>query len=310
MTKIGAIAALLLAGCVASGAAPDFPAICADRAAVERVYYGLRTGEKPPFETAMPTELLGKLVRDELKKEAVLDHVYGVKVTDAMVEAEVKRIDSTTRAPETLAAIRSALGQDRERFAHAVARPIVVERLLRMKFENDDAIHVPQRRSAEAMRSALLATAQDGFDARLAVLKESKAGEVQAQVKWELAARPAADALPPAIPPAATQAKARGGIYSNEATAQLAQVLSSPQKGAGEKEGKFYFGDLPADLQQVLNAQLRKPGDVSAVIESAQSFQVFLARERTPDALTAAILTIPKRSYEEWLAKQPGPKDP
>lgn len=274
---------------------------------MERVYYGLRTGEKPPFETAMPAELLGKFVREDLKKEAVLGHVYGVKITDAMVESEMKRIQSTTRAPETLAAIKAALGGDGERFAHTVARPIVVERLLRMKFENDDTIHVRQRRDAEAVRGAMLATAQNGFDARLTVLKESKAGEVQAHVKWELATRPVTLEHPPIVQPAATQGKASGGIYTNDATAQLAQVLSSPQNSSGGKEEKFYFGDLPGDLQQVLNAQLRKPGDVSAVIESAQSFQVFLARERTPDSLGVAILTIHKRSYDEWLAQQPGP---
>ena len=301
---------LLLAGSVMplGVASEDLVARVADRTAVERVYAEHRTGTKPPFEQAMPVALLEKLVREDLKKEAVLARTYAVTITDAMVAAEVRRIDSTTRAPETLAEIKAALGNDPARFARAMARPIVVERLLRERFENDDALHAPQRRAAESLRGRLLAVKEVGFDARFAVLKECQGGEVQEQVKWELTARPAEDAPPsPAATPGPTQGKASGGIYTIEATAQLAQVLTSPDKARGEKERKFYFEDLPGELQTVLRAQLRAPGDVSAVIEGPRAFQVHLARERTAAALSVAVLTIPKRSYEEWLAEQPEP---
>ena len=66
----------------------------------------------------------------------------------------------------------------------------------------------------------------------------------------------------------------------------------------------FYFADLSEDLQKVLSVQLQKPGDVTAVIETPKDFLLFLAKKRTSVSLMAASLTIPKRSYESWLAEQ------
>lgn len=53
-----------------------------------------------------------------------------------------------------------------------------------------------------------------------------------------------------------------------------------------------------------LRAQLQTCGDVSAVIESATGFSVFLAEMKTATALRVAILTIPKPNYEQWLSEQ------
>jgi len=61
---------------------------------------------------------------------------------------------------------------------------------------------------------------------------------------------------------------------------------------------------LPAELQKILGAQLRNPGDVSAVIENPRDFRVFLAERSTPRALTVAILTIPKLGYDQWVTEQ------
>ena len=51
------ILVVLFSGIVVLGA-DDFTVLCADRAAVERVYYQHRIGEKPPFEQAMSRELV------------------------------------------------------------------------------------------------------------------------------------------------------------------------------------------------------------------------------------------------------------
>src|SRR5258708_127073 len=120
----------------------DFAALSADRAAIERVYYNHRLGEKPHFDQALPPTTLENLVRLDLRKEAALKKTYGVEITPAMLAAEVQRINTTTRAPEMLAEIKAALGDDAARFASIFAKPILVERLLRQKFDNDDALHV------------------------------------------------------------------------------------------------------------------------------------------------------------------------
>src|SRR5262245_22792364 len=92
--------------------ADDFASLCADRTAIERVYYNHRTGNKPPFEQVSPPALIERLVQQDLHKESVLKKVYAIDVTPAMLAAEVQRIDATTRAPETLAELKAALGND------------------------------------------------------------------------------------------------------------------------------------------------------------------------------------------------------
>ena len=54
----------------------------------------------------------------------------------------------------------------------------------------------------------------------------------------------------------------------------------------------------------MLRVQLRQPGDVSAVIEMPTGFLLYVAKEKTGETLSAATLSIPKRSYEEWSNEQ------
>lgn len=271
-------------------AAQDFKVLCADRVAVERVYYNHRIGEKSAFEQAMPAELVERLVREDLAKEAALKKVYGVEMTPSIVDAEVKRIDATTRAPDVLAELKSALGNDPARFARTVAKPVVVERLLRDKFENDDSVHAGRRRGAENARESLLtAQAKDAAVTNLvALLKQQKGGEFSGTT-WLLTARPAETN---ATGPTEAEVKAKFGAQ--------AQIIS-PANGAGRQ---LYFEDLPPALQNVLRVQLRKAGDVSAVIEMPGGFLLFLVTEKTDGKLSVEEMRIPKRSYEEWLAEQ------
>ena len=281
-------AALLLAPGLQLVRADDFAAQCANRAAIERVYQAHRLGTKQSFEQAMPREMIEKLVHQDHHKETALGKVYGVEITPAMLDAEVERINTTTRAPEVLAEIKHALGDDAARFAAAMARPIIVERELRRRFDNDDKLHSAQRHAADTARADLLAKKP------VANLHD---------VTWQLTPRPADDKPAPA-PATPTEAKSASKAYSNEATAQVAQPLTPPDKAAPGKQ-KLYFDDLDPELQKVLRVQLQKPGDVSAVIEMPGGFLVFVAKEKTAATLSAASLSIPKRSYEEWLMQQP-----
>jgi hypothetical protein len=296
----------------------DFGVQSADRAAIERIYYNHRLGEKPPFEQVLPPATLENLVRQDLRKEAVLKKNYGVEVTPAMLDAEVQRINTTTRAPDMLAEIKVALGNDAARFARTMAKPILVERLLREKFDNEDALHAPQHREMERVRTRLTnaaaafrnrrghealagkseigqslltsAATNDLVAKLLALLKQTHSNEVS-ETTWQLGARPAeTDA------PAANEIEIKKRFGSN------AQILSSPQRGGEER--KFYFEELPPELQKVLRVQLRQPGDVSAVIETPGGFLFYLTKEKTAETLSVATLSIPKRSYEQWLNEQ------
>jgi len=302
--------------------ADDLTALCADRAAIERVYYNHRLGEKPPFEQVLPPATLENLVRQDLCKEAALKKTYGVEVTPAMLDAEVQRINTTTRAPEMLAEIKAALGHDPARFANVFAKPILVERLLREKFDNDDALHAPQRRTVENVRGQLLAArssrgneaqtsspqpstlnsqpdssslltaaATNGVVEKLVALLKQIHSNAVTETTWQLGARPAE-----------TNAPAADEIEIKERFGPNAQILSSPPGGG--KDQKFYFEDLPGELQNVLRVQLRQAGDVSAVIETPGGFLLYVAKEKTDAVLSVAGLSLPKRSYEQWLTDQ------
>lgn len=272
----------------AAGPTEELESLCADRGAIERVYHSRRTGANRSFEEAMPPDLLRSVVRSDLKKEAVLERVYHLAITPEMVAAEVERITTTTRAPEVLAEIKRALGNDGKRFARSMARPLVVERELRRRFNGDAVLHAPQRKEAERARERLLAGEQV---------------ENMHEVTWKLTARPPDEAPPSGTtPPPQTAGQAASDDYAVEATAQVAQPLTSP---AADRTPDLYFEDLDPELQKVLHVQLRKSGDVSAVIEAPGAFLIFQAIKVTDSELSVSSLSFRKRSYHDWLETQP-----
>jgi hypothetical protein len=287
----GALGVLL--ACHFTTLAADFTTLCADRAAIERVYYNHRLGTKPPFEETLPPATLEGLVRMEMNKEAALQKAYRVTITPAQLAAEVQRINTTTQAPEMLAEIKAALGHDPEKFANAFAKPILVERELRQRFDNDDALHAVTRRECENVRHELLTARTNGASPTqlLARLRRAHSNEVS-EATWQLTAHPAQTNAPNADE---LEIKKRFGLD--------ARILSSPRAGP-DTERKIYFEDLPVELQKVLRVQLRQAGNVSAVIEMPGGFLLYLAREKTAETLVVAMLSLPKRNYEEWLAEQ------
>ncbi len=268
----------MLLACTAAALRQDFDALCADRMAIERVYQSHRTGAKTPIEEALPRSLIEKLVREDLKKEAALKKVYRVDVTPEQVDAEVKRINDTTRAPETLQELKRALGNDPARFARTVAKPLVVDRELRSRFANDDHLHLAGRRAMEKVRTEVIAAKQTNapLDKMISLMKTNQAGTFS-ETSWELGAK--------------SDTK-KEGADSGE-----------PKPPGAEK---FRFEELSPQLQEVLRAQLKAPRDVSAVIETPTGFLLFVAKEKTDELLSAAILSIPKMSFDEWLQSLKG----
>jgi hypothetical protein len=295
------------AGALAADIAAQDPIteLVADRTAVERVYYDHRLGTKPPFEKALPAAEVARLVNADLHKEALLARVYHVEITSPQVEVDVKRIDLETRAPEMLAEIKTALGNDPARFARAVAKPIVVDRELRRRFENDDRLHNAQRKQVEAAREQILALErkENPWAAILNAIKESTAGTVS-EITWQLGPGSTEVQSPdPKSPVEAPVVKARSSKYSLDATAAFAQALS-PVEPPSEPEDNFSFENLTPELRNVLRAQLQMPGDVSAVIETPNGFLLFVAKDRTEQSLSAAALSVSKISFEQWLSEQ------
>jgi len=252
--------------CVNTHGADELAALCADRAAVERVYYHHRTGEKPPFEQVLPAEAIWRAVERDQQREAALRNIYALEITGPQLDAELKRIEADTRAPEILAELKRALGGDAARFARTVARPGLIERELRARFENDDQLHASVRRECESLREGCLNLRSTGKDVReiVELLKQCRTAQVS-QHTWQLGAR------------------AASGDNSLD-------VL------------RPHFDELPAQLRQVLADQLRRPGDISATIETPDKFLLFVCTSKTTAELGAASLSLPKLNLETWLS--------
>jgi len=265
----------------------DFAALCSDREAIERVYHQHRIGTKPPFEQTLPATEIQRLVESDRQKEGVLKKVYGVEIGPGPIEAEVTRINATTRAPEILQELQVALSNSPDRFARAVAKPILIERELRTRFDNDDHLHASQRRAIEEVRDRLLEHARRGGRELLTLLKQGNADYVT-ETTWQLGLR-ILQKVTTSDPSSPGGRKPVGGNAQSAANT------------AGPGEHNYFFEDLPSDLQRVLRAQLRQAGDISAVIETPVAFVLYLAKAKTSTTLTVAALTTPKRSYEEWL---------
>jgi len=272
---------------------------------MERVYHQHRIGADKPFEETMPVSLIQQLVEKDLKKQQILDRVYGISITESQIEAEMQRIDVSTRAPDMLQEIKGALGNDPVRFADTVVRPILVEKILRNKYDNDDARHAATRKTCESIRQNLITAKSEGLNKQKALLEQ--AGYPSSTTKW-IMQKPVAEEAenpPPEQLVIPVKGTSSGGRYSVESTVQMAQALTGPMNVEPGRRDEFYFEDLHPDLQEVLDIQLQNPGDVSAVIERPTRFHLYILSNRTAGAMEAISLTVEKHSYDQWLEEQP-----
>lgn len=245
-----------------------------DRLAVERVYYAKQVGAKAPFEQAVPRSVIERRVQQELLKERVLKSVYRLEITPKLVDEEVARIERSTMAGDMLAQIKLSLANNAERFARSVAKPLVVDRVLRARFEADATQQASRRAVAEALRAQLLAAKPEE---RLALLKDRP--DVR-EVTWTFGSGVAA-----------TDSKAK------PAGAKAADARNSLMP-------KAMFKDLNGDMQKVLDAQLRQSNDVSAVFGSDYNFALYVAIRRTAEELRVQAVELPRLSFDDWLAAQ------
>ncbi|MBC8095714.1 MAG: hypothetical protein H7Y43_07870, partial [Akkermansiaceae bacterium] len=258
---------------------PDFSALVADRIAIERIYYNHRLETKPPFEEVLPRPLAEELVRRDLNKEHALKKSFGIEITAADLEAEARRMDAVTHAPEVLAELKQALNNDPKRFTQTVVRPIVVEKRLHGRFNEDSSLHVSERAKAERLRIELLKARQEKATPKQ--LKEllRSAGKVSDQT-WHFEGEPPG--------PVFTTTAIQSSNYSGSGTARFGAVEPSDES--------ISFGELQPELQTLLKAQLQKPGDLSAVVETDDGFLLFLTRDRTARRLHVTSLYIPKQN--------------
>ncbi|HEV8336023.1 MAG TPA: MopE-related protein [Candidatus Polarisedimenticolia bacterium] len=108
--------------------------------AIERIYYSHQIGATAAFEKAVPREVLEKKVRTYMKQSVALERIWKTPVTAEALRREAERIAKSTRFPERLREVYTALGNDGFLIEECFARPALVDRLSRRFFASDERL--------------------------------------------------------------------------------------------------------------------------------------------------------------------------
>ena len=157
--------------------------IAAQRA-IEQVYWQHRLWPKenpqpkPLLDEVLPAAALEAKVEEYLRQSAALAQVWQRPATADELQAEMERMARDTKQPEVLRELWAALGNDPLLIAECLARPALVERLVRERYEADETAALTpagteERRAGfetwwQQARTALpIVTAAAGSDYRL-----------------------------------------------------------------------------------------------------------------------------------------------
>ena len=119
---------------------------------------------KPARSEVLSDAQIRAAVEENLRMEAALKERYGISIDAAMLQAEMDRMARGTRAPDRLKELFAALNNDPRRIADCVARPQLVKRMLRKRYQWDKRIHDSLLHQAQ---SAIEAGAATGLNASL-----------------------------------------------------------------------------------------------------------------------------------------------
>jgi len=241
--------------------------------AVERARYSFVIGATKPFDEVYPRSVFEKKVKREAAEEKVLLREFGMSVTAELLAAEYDRIEKETRAPDQWAAMKSALGNERQRVEQVVCRPLLVERALRRRYAFDPKIHEKERQKARAAREVFLS------------------GKTPPEAKTLRIARGGASALPADDMLKKAQAESKG-----------TKVLS-PGGPPGEPTTEK---PVPVDpeMAKVLETELKSKGDVTTILEERDRFSVFRLVAAGADEWLVEGVQVPKKDFDAWMGSR------
>jgi hypothetical protein len=134
---------------------PSFEERVAAQKAVEQVYWNHRIWPeanpqpKPTLSSVMNDDAIRARVEDYLMKSNAIETWWHRSITSKDLQAELDRMTRETRAPEMLSELYAALGNDPGLIAETLARPTLVDRLIRDLYSGDARFHGATRRIAE-----------------------------------------------------------------------------------------------------------------------------------------------------------------
>jgi len=124
--------------------------------AIEEVFWRHRiwpegnSSPKPGLDGALSEAAIREKVLDGLRQSAALERFWSHPLTTADLEQEMLRMARGSKAPDVLAELHAALGNDPRLIAEALARPALSGRLVRSWYARDSRFHGELRHRAEA----------------------------------------------------------------------------------------------------------------------------------------------------------------
>jgi N-acetylneuraminic acid mutarotase len=110
--------------------------------ALERVDWTHRSkGQGRSFEQAVPRTVLRRSAENAVLKTEALRRFWGVTITPERLQAELDRMAAHSKAPARLRELFAALGDDPVKAAECLARPLLVDRLIRTSYAFDERRH-------------------------------------------------------------------------------------------------------------------------------------------------------------------------
>ena len=101
---------------------------------------------KPSFAAVMSSDASRLKVEEMLRKSDALGRLWRQEISGQMLQAEINRMARGSRDPERLREIFSSLNNDPQLIAEALARPVLVERLIRNFYANDKRLQADASR--------------------------------------------------------------------------------------------------------------------------------------------------------------------
>ncbi|MFZ5799262.1 MAG: Kelch repeat-containing protein [Thermodesulfobacteriota bacterium] len=105
---------------------------------------------KPSRIEVLSDQQIREKVADNLRMEKVLVDLYGIQITQEMLQAELDRMGRNTKSPERLRELFAALGNDPVLLGECIARPELVQRQLFAHYAQDNRYHGALRQQALA----------------------------------------------------------------------------------------------------------------------------------------------------------------
>ena len=223
------------------------------RAKVSEVYYP---------KSGQPYVALAQLIQSYLD-ESVLKAVGG-KADDAAWEAEAKRVDENTKAPEVLKKIKDVYGLDHAGYIKTFIRPVYAERYLYNEiFLKSKDISKDQNEQAKKFLAEAIANPSQ-FEA-IATKMSLKASKMKLNENT--------------------------GIAPFE---ESKKVLSRPEnpEPAGMEQAKFLIDKIDK----------LSPGSVyPEIIEWQEGFQMIMLVDKKDKDYIVETVSVPKRDYDSWF---------